>query len=95
MARDRFGESDYLPIKFRLIGSRGGSTTQYNPPSCAEIDELIIGDLGSADRQRDIVVEHKTEGLKRISDLHPSFMAMQYSILFLYDEDGFRLSIKC
>nr|CAD1844330.1 unnamed protein product [Ananas comosus var. bracteatus] len=34
------------------------------------------------------------EGLKRITDLHPSFMAMQYPILFPYGEDGFRLGIK-
>ncbi|XP_020082238.1 uncharacterized protein LOC109705866, partial [Ananas comosus] len=94
MARDRFRKSDCLPIRLRLIGSRMENTSQYNPPSCSEIAGLIVGDIGSADRHRDIVVEHKTQGLKRISDLHPSFMAMQYPILFPYDEDGFRIDIK-
>nr|CAD1830264.1 unnamed protein product [Ananas comosus var. bracteatus] len=94
MARDRFRKSDCLPIRLRLIGSRIENTSQYNPPSCSEIAGLIVGDLGSADRHRDIVVEHKTQGLKRISDLHPSFMAMQYHILFPYGEDGFRIDIK-
>ncbi|XP_020113189.1 uncharacterized protein LOC109727463 [Ananas comosus] len=95
MARDRFEESDYLPIRLRLIGARRECARQYNPPSSSEIAGLIIGDLGCADRQRDIVVEHKTEGLKRISDLHPSLMAMQYPILFPYGEDGFMLGIRC
>lgn len=94
MARDRFRESGCLRIRLRLIGSRVENTSQYNPPSCSEIAGLIVGDLGCADRHRDIVVEHKTQGLKRISDLHPSFMAMQYPILFPYGEDGFRVNIK-
>ncbi|XP_020080111.1 uncharacterized protein LOC109703807 [Ananas comosus] len=95
MARDRFVHNDFMPMRLRLIGARGEVLQQYNSPSCAEIAGLIVGDLGSVDRQRDIIVEHKTEGLKRISDLHPSFMAMQYPILFPYGEDGFRLGIRC
>ncbi|XP_020082082.1 uncharacterized protein LOC109705725 [Ananas comosus] len=89
MARDRFREANYLPIRLRLIGTRPESGPQYNPPMSSEIAGLIIGDFGTADRQRDIIVEHKMEGLKRITDLHPSFMAMQYPILFPYgDVDG-------
>nr|CAD1835255.1 unnamed protein product [Ananas comosus var. bracteatus] len=94
MARDRFRETDYMPIRLRLIGNRGENMAQYNPPAASEIAGLIVDDLGSADRQRDIVVEYKTKNLKRISDLHPSFMAMQYPILFPYGEDGFRIGIK-
>ncbi|XP_020097133.1 uncharacterized protein LOC109716214 [Ananas comosus] len=93
MARDRFKENDFLPIRLKLIGTRADKT-QYKPPSCSKIAGLIVGDFGSADRQRDIVVEHKIEGLKRISDLHPSFMAMQYPILFPYREDGFLIGMK-
>ncbi|XP_020103317.1 uncharacterized protein LOC109720538 isoform X3 [Ananas comosus] len=95
MARDRFVQDDFMPMRLRIIGSRGEVLQQYNRPSCAEIAGLIVGDLGSVDRHRDIIVDHKTEGLKRISDLHPSFMAMQYPILFPYGEDGFRLGIQC
>lgn len=43
---------------------------------------------------RGIVVKHKSYGLQRINDLHPSFMVMQYPLLFLYGEDGFHLGIK-
>nr|CAD1836025.1 unnamed protein product [Ananas comosus var. bracteatus] len=94
MVRDRFRSGDFHPIRLRLVGMRSGDTVQYNPPSSGEIAGLIVGDLGCADRQRDIIVEHKTDGLKRISDLHPSFMAMQYPILFPYGEDGFHIRIK-
>ena len=43
---------------------------------------------------RDIIVEEKGFGLKRINELHPSFMAMQYPILFPFAEDGYRIGIK-
>ena len=32
--------------------------------------------------------------MRQISDLHPSFMAIQYSILFSFGEDGFRIDIS-
>ncbi|GKF37059.1 hypothetical protein Tco_0113817 [Tanacetum coccineum] len=38
---------------------------------------------------KDIVVDSKDGGLKRILELHPSYMALQYPLLFLYGEDGF------
>lgn len=44
--------------------------------------------------ERDIVVEDKILGLKHISDLHPSFMCLQYPLLFPYGEDGYRTNIK-
>lgn len=94
MARDRFRQNDYMPIHLRLIGTRNEHLSEYNAPIASEIAGLIVGDFGSADRQRDIVVEYKTAKLQRISDLHPSFMSMQYPILFPYGEDGFRLGIK-
>lgn len=94
MARDRFRQINYMPIRLRLIGTRNEHLSEYNAPTASEIAGLIVDDFGSADRQRDIIVEYKTSKLQRICDLHPSFMAMQYPILFPYGEDGFRLGIK-
>jgi hypothetical protein len=38
-------------------------------------------------------VDSKEGGLQRINELHPSYMALQYPLLFPYGEDGFRLSM--
>ncbi|XP_038697843.1 uncharacterized protein LOC119995423 [Tripterygium wilfordii] len=54
---------------------------------------LIIGDLGQFDKGRDIIVEYQTGKLKQISDLHPTFMAIQYPILFQYGKDGYKINI--
>ena len=40
-------------------------------------------------------MELKEGGLHRINELHPSYMALQYPLLFPYGEDGFRLGILC
>ena len=40
-------------------------------------------------------MELKEGGLHRINELHSSYMALQYPLLFPYDEDGFRIGILC
>ncbi|KAG6670695.1 hypothetical protein I3843_Q045000 [Carya illinoinensis] len=58
------------------------------------IAAIIIGDIGNIeDAHRDIVVQYKGGGLKMINELHPSYMALQYPLLFPYEEDGFMLGI--
>ena len=53
-----------------------------------------MGDIGEYDKKEDAIVDHKLKGLKRISHLHPSFMIMQYRLLFPYGEDGYNINIK-
>ena len=93
MVRDRFKESNFIPVKLKLIGKRTQDTLQYTNISSSEVAGLIVGDFGAYDKNRDIIVEYKTGHLKRISVLHPSLMAMQYPILFPYGEDGYRIDI--
>ncbi|KAK0589045.1 hypothetical protein LWI29_008903 [Acer saccharum] len=93
MARDRFRASEFIPIRLRLMRSRSNDSNVYNLPTGSEVAALIVGDLDD-NVMRDIIVEHKSDGLQRISELHPSFMAMQYPLLFPYGEDGFQLGIK-
>ena len=97
MARDRFRESSIQPVTLRLIGTRQHNSRQYNLPTASEVAALIPGD-GNPTDTRDVIVEergneHRDNPVKRISELHPSFMALQYPLLFPYGEDGFHLKI--
>nr|XP_045088159.1 uncharacterized protein LOC120970143 isoform X2 [Aegilops tauschii subsp. strangulata] len=94
MARDRYQESDLENVRLRLIGKRSNDGRQYNLPTASEIAALIIGEETGENVGRDIIVENKDKQLQRISELHPSFMSMQYPLLFPYGEDGFRPEIK-
>nr|GEV51246.1 hypothetical protein [Tanacetum cinerariifolium] len=63
----------------------------------SEVAALVPGD-GNPTECHDIIVEERRTDddhnpVKRISELHPSFMALQYPLLFPYREDGFQLEI--
>ncbi|PIA61360.1 hypothetical protein AQUCO_00300717v1, partial [Aquilegia coerulea] len=92
-ARDRYAESPAVDMRIRLIGTRNRDAREYNLPSSNEVAALIIGNDGETLDHRDITVEKIARGLRRITELHPSYMAMQYPILFPYGEDGFRTKI--
>lgn len=94
MARDRFNANDVAPIRLRLLSSRPRDSSIYNLPTTSEVAALIVGDLNDTNCKRDIIVDHKSNGLQRICELHPSFMAMQYPLLFPYGEDGYHKEIK-
>lgn len=91
--RDRFQQFDIAKLGLRLLSDGNIITGQYNSPSCSEVASLIIGDFDMHSSGHDIIVEHQTNGLHRISELHPSFMAVQYPLLFPYVEHSFYASI--
>ena len=95
MARERhFAENDMQPVRVRLIGTRSKDGRQYNPPTSNELAALIVGNNCETEGStRDVIVEERRRGLQRISENHPSFMALQYPLLFPYGEDGYRIDI--
>ncbi|CAH1433999.1 unnamed protein product [Lactuca virosa] len=70
---------------------RDGRT--YNLPTASEVAALIVGDICDSIEKRDIVVETKTGFLQRISELHPSYLPLQYPLLFPYGDDGYSVDI--
>ena len=88
MARDWCVQNNSYDFQLRLLGNRTTSR-QYNAPTVSEVAVLITNDFGDANEERDIIVNNKNCGLQRISETHPSYMALQYPLLFPYGEDGF------
>lgn len=86
-ARDRYEASKIEEFTITLKSQRHRGR-QYDLPTSDEIAGLIVGDFSVDSLARDIVVEFKSSGLKRISDLNPLLMSLQYPILFPYGEPG-------
>jgi hypothetical protein len=42
---------------------------------------LVVGDFSLDTFKHDIVIETRNKELKRISELHPAYMALQYPLL--------------
>lgn len=94
-ARDRFDTNTKETFHMRIISSREKDGRTYDTPTASEVAALIPGDFNMEMDKRDIVLQEKQTGyLKRISEIHPSYLALQYPLIFTYGEDGFRLGIK-
>ncbi|GKD31695.1 putative PIF1 DNA helicase/replication protein A1-like protein [Tanacetum coccineum] len=53
----------------------------------------MAGDFDSTKNKRDIILLQQDGDLKRISKLHPQYLAMQYPLFFPYAEDGYHIDI--
>ncbi|XP_019196182.1 PREDICTED: uncharacterized protein LOC109190186 [Ipomoea nil] len=93
-ARAEIEANPRVEIKLRLIGNRTTDARTYNLPTASEVAALIVGDLDPSIGNRDILVESKSGLLKRISELNPCYLPMQYPLLFPYGEDGYREDIQ-
>nr|KAJ0214746.1 hypothetical protein LSAT_V11C400224410 [Lactuca sativa] len=82
-----------VDMKLRLIGRREQDGRTYNLPTTSEVAALIIGDISDSIEKRDIIVQTKNGCLQRISELHPSYLPLQYPLLFPYGDDGYSVDI--
>src|ERR1051325_502125 len=92
MASDRLKDCPVPDLKLKLISDILKDGRIYNQPIVSEVAALIVGDVDTGSK-RDIILERQSGRLKRISEFHPSYLALQYPLLFPYGEDGFRLGV--
>ncbi|XP_058773426.1 uncharacterized protein LOC131647553 [Vicia villosa] len=92
MARDILDDNAFLDLKLRVICDRPEDGRVYNRPTVSEVAALVMGDIDSA-CNRDIIIQARNGGLQRIDELHPSYLAYQYPLIFAYGEDGYRKNI--
>lgn len=60
----------------RLIRKRSSGARTYNLPTTSEIAALILGDLDPMLGERDILIEYKSDALKRITKLNPTYLPL-------------------
>ncbi|XP_058749840.1 uncharacterized protein LOC131622824 [Vicia villosa] len=89
MARKWLDNGENQNLKLRLISDRSTYGRVYNKPTVSEVAALVVGDIDTAE-MRDIIMQTKGGQLQRINDLHASYMAFQYPLIFPYGEDGYR-----
>nr|KAJ0191686.1 hypothetical protein LSAT_V11C800416050 [Lactuca sativa] len=54
---------------------------------------LIVGDICDLVKNRDIVVQKKSGFLQHISELYPSYLSLQYPLIFSYADDAYNVDI--
>ncbi|GKA69931.1 ATP-dependent DNA helicase PIF1-like protein [Tanacetum coccineum] len=93
MAGERIRSSDDQKISLRLIRTRPRDGRQYNLPTTSEVAALIVGDFDSTEHKRDIILQCQDGDFKRISLLHPSYLALHYPLFFPCGEDNYHTNI--
>ncbi|KAK9069335.1 hypothetical protein SSX86_011237 [Deinandra increscens subsp. villosa] len=93
MARDHLSQNPNCNLKLRIISNRKKDARTYNLPTSSEVAVLIVGDISNLIDHRDIVVTSTSGYLQRISELHPSYLPLQYPLLFPNGEDGYMINI--
>ncbi|XP_057788274.1 uncharacterized protein LOC131005359 [Salvia miltiorrhiza] len=93
MAADHISRDNSVDVKLRLIGKRSRDGRTYNMPTTIEVAALIVGDFECMPDKRDVIVEKRSGELQRINEFHPSYLSLQYPLIFIYGEDGFYLDI--
>ncbi|XP_022019109.1 uncharacterized protein LOC110919137 [Helianthus annuus] len=93
MVRNHFHQSPDANLSLRLIYRREKDGMTYNLPTTSEVAALVVGDIDKAIDHRDIVVHTQSRMLQCISELHPSYLALQYPLLFPYGDNGYRVDI--
>ncbi|XP_074351616.1 uncharacterized protein LOC141690740 [Apium graveolens] len=92
-ARDRFENEGIRDLEIILKVSRADSGRENHVGTSDEVVGIMVGDVDETDGSRDIIIHSKIKGLKRISDIHPKLMALQYLLLFPHGGDGFHKKI--
>ena len=93
-AKERFQMNPEKTFHMRIVSRSDKDGRTYNIPTASEVAALIPGDFNLGMDKRDIVLQHKSGRLTRIDEIHISYLALQYPLLFVYGEDGFRVGIK-
>jgi len=68
----------------------GNHPGRFNAPSVNEVGIVIDGQQFE---KRDIVLNGRNNTLKRINELHRSYDALQYPLMFCRDENGYNIAI--
>ncbi|KAJ3688219.1 hypothetical protein LUZ61_017383 [Rhynchospora tenuis] len=87
--RDRVLADNDDTLRLQIRADRSQRDSRYSTPTASEVAGLIVGDLDGDHFVRDIIVERRSSSLIRISSVHPSYMPLQYPLIFIHGEDGF------
>lgn len=93
-ARERLSPDAPDQIFIRLFGKPNAHGDIYSTPITSEVVGLVVGDIGSTDVGRDIIIDSRSSGLQQINEKHCKFMAMQYPLLFPYGEDSYHEDLR-
>ncbi|GJS39598.1 DNA helicase [Tanacetum coccineum] len=91
-ARNKHIDADIPEFKVRLYNVIGAR--QYELPTSETIGAIVFGDSSTSENEFDLIIEEHSQFPQRVSKLHPCYMSLQFPLLFVYGEDGYKKDMK-
>lgn len=91
IALDRIPSDNYNIVIRADKTPVGEHARRFNSPTIDEVAVIIVGENM---KSRDIVLHCRDNKLKRVSETHRSYDALQYPLIFWQGEDGYHFNIK-
>ncbi|GJY66365.1 DNA helicase [Tanacetum coccineum] len=91
-ARNKRMEADIPEFKLRLYNVIG--TRRYDLPTPETIGAVIFGGKTSTESEFDLIIEEHSQIPQRVNKYHPCYMSLQFPLLFVYGEEGYKKDMK-
>ncbi|PWA89105.1 helitron helicase-like domain-containing protein [Artemisia annua] len=87
-AREKFNEPNVTEFKIQLYNVVG--THEYQLPSSGTLGAIVFESGANSQTDYDVIIEYKDRDPQRINKLHSSYMSLQYPLLFVYGQPGYK-----
>ncbi|GKB94377.1 DNA helicase, partial [Tanacetum coccineum] len=91
-AREKFQDNHIPNFKVRLYNVIGAR--DYELPTGDMLGVIVYETGHDNDMDYDIVLEIRSGYPQRVNKLHASYMSLQFSLLFIYSQDGYSKDLK-
>ncbi|PWA94201.1 hypothetical protein CTI12_AA062540 [Artemisia annua] len=89
--RDKLREADIPNFQIRLFGVVGAN--QYELPTADTIGAIVSEGGPESMTDYDVVIERHSREPESVNKLHPTYMSLQFPLLFVYGEEGYHLNL--
>ncbi|GJY30176.1 DNA helicase [Tanacetum coccineum] len=91
IARDKCREL-YIPeFKIRLYNAKGARG--YELPTSNTLGAMVFESGISENTDFDVIIQHRDGPPQRVNKLHPSYMSLQFPLLFIYGQPGYHTEL--
>ncbi|GJY78715.1 DNA helicase [Tanacetum coccineum] len=90
--RDKCRELDIPEFKIRLYNGQGARGYEF--PTSNTLGAMVFESGIRSNKEFEVIIEHKHGPPQRVSKLHPSYMSLQFPLLFIYGESGYHTELK-
>ncbi|PWA87518.1 hypothetical protein CTI12_AA129720 [Artemisia annua] len=88
--RDKMADADIPQFKVHLFGVAGSK--QHELPTGDSIGAIVFEGGADVESEFDVIIEQSDGQPQRISKLNPSYMSLQFPLIFIYGEEGYHLN---